>query len=73
MFGVINAPNAVGSPSSAAAMWQGMMDNSSSLAAMDSYTRKLTASNTKAAKWGATLDLAAVPQWAQPHMAENIM
>ncbi|TFY67295.1 hypothetical protein EVG20_g3991 [Dentipellis fragilis] len=73
MFGIINAPNAFGSASSAAQMIPQMAANNSDMAAAWAYTKSYTANNTGAATWGNNMDMSGVPSWAQSSMAENIM
>ncbi len=38
-----------------------------------SVTANATANNTGAANWGMSLNMSSIPEWAKPHMAENIM
>jgi plastocyanin len=73
MFGIINPPMASSSSNSVAGMMPAMAQNSSSMAAMSSYTNMMTMNNTMAANWGSGMDMSAMPSWAQSYMAENIM
>jgi len=72
MFGIINPPNAAGSPTAVSSMMPSMM-NDSTMAAMGSYTNMQTANSTAAASWGSNMDMSALPSWAQASMAENVM
>jgi len=73
MFGIINPPNALGSPTSVAGMMSSMSANNSDMSAYVSYTAKMTANNTKAGSWGANLDMASLPTWSHQHVAENVL
>lgn len=72
MFGIINAPNVENNnPSSVASMMPAMMSNSSTIAAM--YAASNISSNPVAATWGDNMNMASMPTWAQPLMAENVV
>lgn len=43
------------------------------MASYYSYTQSMVANNAAASKWGDDVDLAALPDWAKPEMAGNIM
>jgi len=73
MFGIINPPNALGSPTSAASMMPSLAANDSGVATYAAYTNSQTASNSMAAGWGASMDMASIPKWAHSYVAENIM
>lgn len=73
MFGIINPPNAAGSPSSVASMMPAMAANNSDTSAAWSYTNMVTQNNTGAANWGANMDMSGMADWSQPLMAENVM
>jgi len=73
MFGMINPPMAQSMANSVAGMMPSMMQNSSAMAAMSSYTDMQTANNSKAAEWGSNMDMSQMPSWAQPYMAQNVM
>jgi len=72
MFGIINPPNAAGAPSSVGSMMQQVAANNSDISAYASYVDTQT-QGTKAATWGTNLDMGALPEWAQPFMAENVL
>jgi hypothetical protein len=72
MFGIINPPNAYQQPSSASTMMSSLADQYPSTKAGMSYAANVTANQPAAAGWGDNIDLAGVPDWAQPHAAENI-
>jgi len=73
MFGIINPPNALGSPTSVAGMMPSLSANSSDVSAYASYTTQMTANNTRAASWGAHIDMASLPQWSHQYVAENVL
>jgi plastocyanin len=73
MFGIINPPNANGASSSVSQMMPSMMSNDSSMSAMGSYMSSMTSNNTAAANWGSSMDMSAIPSWAQSYFAENVM
>lgn len=43
------------------------------LAAMDSYVNSQTSGNLQASTWGQNIDLAGLPEWSHPYVAENVM
>jgi len=73
MFGIINPPMATNPGNSVAGMMPAMMQNDSTMAAMASYTNMQTMNNTMAANWGSNMDMSAMPAWAKPYMAQNVM
>jgi hypothetical protein len=73
MFGIINPPSAAGQPTSFSAMIQDMGAKDPNVAAYTSYTQQLTANNTGASKWGGNINVAALPDWAQPLAAQNVL
>jgi plastocyanin len=73
MFGIINPPNALGSPTSVAGMMTSLSANSSDVSAYASYTTKMTMNNNRAANWGANIDLASLPSWSHQFAAENVL
>jgi len=73
MFGVINPTSAFGMPTSFSGMIQDMSSQSPDIAAYASYTTQQTADKAAASKWGGNIDLSALPDWAQPMAAENIL
>lgn len=74
MFGMINPPSVgQGQLGSVAATLPTMMANSSSMTAMQAYANMVTANNSAAAAWGSSMDMSAIPDWAQEAFAENVM
>ncbi|KAF8797988.1 hypothetical protein BYT27DRAFT_7343767 [Phlegmacium glaucopus] len=73
MFGIINPPNALGSPNSASAMMPPLIQNNSDIAAYASYTSSMTNGIPAAAGWGGSIDMSALPPWSHTYAAENIM
>jgi hypothetical protein len=73
MFGIINPPNALGGPTSVGAMVPSMAMNNSNVAAYSTYTQQQCASNPGAGKWGNSIDMSSMPDWAQESVAENVM
>lgn len=72
MFGMINPPNSFGAPSSVAGMSQGLMASNPDLKAYASYTANNTQGKT-GSNWGSSINLADMPDWAQPLVLENVM
>jgi len=73
MFGIINPPNALGSPSSAASMMSSLAINDSAIGNYATYTNSQTESNQAAAAWGSSMDMSSLPAWSHSYVAENIM
>jgi len=73
MFGIINPPNAFGTPSSFSNMMQGLGTNNSDVGTYTSITQQNCANNTGAAQWGGNMDLATLPAWSHSFVAENIL
>lgn len=74
MFGIINPPNTQDVSTSVAGMMPQIVanDTSGDLATYASYTSNQT-SGSMAANWGASIDMAKIPDWAQSLVAENVM
>ena len=72
MFGMINPTSNYNQPSSANQMMAAAAANSSDIAAIVAHTNTMTANNDKAANWGSNIDLAALPDWSQKLVLENI-
>jgi plastocyanin len=73
MFGIINPPNALGSPSSVGSMMQSLAATNPDLAKMRTYTDNATMNSDAAAKWGTNFDMTTVPDWAQQSFVENVL
>jgi plastocyanin len=73
MFGIINPPSALGSPTSVSGMMPGMVQNSSDMAAMQSYTDQKCQGNSMAGSWGGNMDMGSMPGWSNSYMAQNVM
>lgn len=73
MFGMINPPSSAGQPTSFSAMIQDMGAKNPDMAAYTTYTAEQTANNDAAAKWGGNINVAALPEWAQPLAAANVL
>lgn len=73
MFGIINPPNALGSPTSVGSMMQSMVAANPDLAMMRTYTDNATMNSTVASEWGTNFDMSTIPQWAQKSFVENIL
>jgi plastocyanin len=73
MFGIVNPPQATNAANSVAGMMPAMLQNDSSMAAMASYSSMQTMNNSMAANWGSGMDMSAMPTWAMPYMAANVM
>jgi hypothetical protein len=59
--------------SSAAAAPAANSSKPTDMASYYSYTQSMVANNAAASTWGDNVDLAALPDWARPEMAGNIM
>ncbi|KDQ60867.1 hypothetical protein JAAARDRAFT_124220 [Jaapia argillacea MUCL 33604] len=73
MFGIINPPNAAGSPTTVNSMMSSMTANSSTMAAMWSYANNMTAGNIAASNWGGNIDMTGMEPWAQEALVENVL
>jgi plastocyanin len=73
MFGIINPVASFGSPSSLGGMLPKLSANNSDVSAHVANSNKVCEGNEKAAKWGSNIDMAALPEWAQPLAAENVL
>lgn len=73
MFGIINPPNALGSPSSVGFMMQSLAAANPDLAKMRTYTDNATMNSDAASKWGTNFDMSIIPQWAQQSFVENVL
>jgi hypothetical protein len=70
MFGIINPPNAFVAPTSVNSMLPAIAANSTGTAAQLSANAAITG---PAATWGASIDLANMPDWAMGPMADNVL
>ncbi|KZV72896.1 hypothetical protein PENSPDRAFT_329493 [Peniophora sp. CONT] len=70
MFGIINPPNAFVAPTSVNSMMPAIAANNSGTAAAMSANAAI---NGSAANWGASIDLASMPDWAMGPMADNVL
>lgn len=43
------------------------------MTAMQAYANMVTANNSAAAAWGSSMDMTAIPDWAQEAFAENVL
>lgn len=73
MFGIINPPNALGSPSSVGSMMQSLIAANPDLGDMRTYTDNATMNSDVASKWGTNFDMSNIPQWAQKTFVENVL
>ena len=73
MFGIINPPNALGSPSSVGSMMQPMVAANPDLGKMRTYADNATKTSDPASKWGTEFDMGGIPQWAQESFVENVL
>jgi plastocyanin len=73
MFGVINPVASFGSPTSFSGMLPQLSANNSDVAAFVAQTNKATEGHEQAARWGSNIDMSALPEWAQPLAAENVL
>ncbi|KAG6889315.1 hypothetical protein C0995_001971 [Termitomyces sp. Mi166 len=73
MFGIINPPNAFGAATSVSASMQSIGTSNPDVAAYASYTSNKTTNSLAASKWGGSIDLSALPVWAQAAAAENVL
>jgi len=73
MFGIINPAIAAGAATSVGAMIPQLSANNSDVSAFSAYTSNVTSGNDQASSWGSNIDMAGLPEWAQPLVAENVM
>jgi len=73
MFGIINPPSTTNANNSVAGMMSDIVSNSSTLAAMSSYTNTQCANNSAAANWGSDIDMTQMPEWSQEYMVSNVL
>jgi plastocyanin len=73
MFGIINPPNANGATTSVSSMMPSIAANSSDVSGYASYTSTQTSNNLVASNWGSNIDLATLPEWSYPYVAENVL
>jgi len=73
MFGIINPPSALGAPTSVSGMMSNMTASNPDIGAYATYSANQTAGNDKAARWGGNIDVASLPSWSHPYVAENVL
>lgn len=73
MFGIINPASGLGAADSVSSSMQTLAANSSTLAGYMSYTQKNIQNNEAASKWGGSIKLDAIPEWAHSVVAENVL
>jgi len=73
MFGIINPVASFGSPTSFGGMLPQLSANNSDVSAYVAQSKKATEGNEQASRWGNNLDMSALPEWAQPLAAENVL
>jgi plastocyanin len=73
MFGIINPPNALGAPTSVSGMMQSLLVSNPDLSAYNAYTEKQTSGKGAVNQWGGNIDLASLPEWSQPYVAQNVL
>jgi len=73
MFGVINPAASFGSPTSFGGMLPQLAANNSHVSAFAAESKKACEGNERASRWGSNIDMAALPDWAKPLAAENVL
>ncbi|KAF9451069.1 hypothetical protein P691DRAFT_664046 [Macrolepiota fuliginosa MF-IS2] len=73
MFGIINPPSNSGAGTSVSLMMSNWTSSNPNLAAYAAITTNMTQNNTVASHWGGNIDVATLPGWSQPLVAENVM
>lgn len=73
MFGIINPPSNFGSGTSVSLMMSEWTSSNPDLAAYSAYSSSVTQNNTAIARWGGNIDVASLPEWSHPLVAENVM
>lgn len=73
MFGIINPVASFGSPTSFGDMLPQLSANNSDVSAHVAYSNKACEGHEQASKWGSNIDLGALPEWAHPYAAENVL
>lgn len=72
MFGIINPPSNSGAPTSAGSILADLKSSNADLSAYAAVVDKNTEGNSFARNWGSSLEIGALPTWAQSLAAENI-
>jgi len=73
MFGVINPPSNFGAATSVSLMMSTWTSSNPDLAAYSTYSSSVTQNNTAVSRWGGNIDVASLPEWSHPMVAENVM
>ncbi|TFK29901.1 hypothetical protein FA15DRAFT_186169 [Coprinopsis marcescibilis] len=73
MFGIINPATNFASPTSLGRQLQSIGQNSSNVEGYSAYTAKQIKGNDAAARWGSSIDIESVPEWAREYVAENVL
>jgi plastocyanin len=73
MFGIINPVASFGSPSSLGGMLPQLSANNSDVSAYVAHSNKATEGHEQASKWGSSIDIGALPEWAHQYAAENVL
>lgn len=73
MFGIINPPSNFGSGTSVSLMMSQWTASNPDLAAYSAITSNLTQDNVAASRWGGNIDVAKLPEWSHPLVAENTL
>jgi plastocyanin len=73
MFGIINPVASFGSPTSFGSVLPELSANNSDVSAYVAQSNKATEGHEQASKWGSNLDMGALPEWAKPLAAENVL
>jgi len=73
MFGIINPSSNFGSGTSVSLMMSQWASSNPDLMAYSAITSNLTQDNVAASRWGGNIDVANLPDWSQPLVAENVL
>jgi plastocyanin len=73
MFGIINPASNFGSGTSVSLMMSEWTSANPDLMAYSAITSNMTQDNAAASRWGGNIDVAGLPDWSQPLVAENVL
>ncbi|KAL9715110.1 hypothetical protein Ac2012v2_001770 [Leucoagaricus gongylophorus] len=73
MFGIINPPSNSGAGTSVSLMMSSWTSSNPDLSVYAAITTNSTMNNSVASGWGGNIDVASLPEWSYPMVAENVL
>ena len=73
MYDITNPPGTPGGPSSVGSTMQSMVATNPNLGVMRGYANNVTKASVVASRWGASFDMASIPQWTQESFIEDVL